>query len=417
MRYLYPLFLSLFLTTFIEAQSNWQPATIVLTDGTERAGEIDDRRWNYDFDEVRFRNSLKEGTERISIAEMSSFKVNGRRYETADVRINASPRDPRHLLKQEERIEDQRSVALLILVEGSVSLFEYGDERGNAHFFIRRTGQTLEYLDYGRYLVTSDNDGRMSYNETSPYRARLISALSSCDRIRNDILQTRYRREALMDIFERYYNCGQERSGYWLTPEGGVWQFGPDLGMIKGNPTYGEIDNPVYPFSNLVSWNPAFGGHAKYRFSGRHGTVAVRLGVFYHNFNVSANAPDLEEEDPTANATFQYVYNERSLHFQFGPEIVLVRSRYPLFLETMVEYHRILDYQESRFLTRTQNGQTTADGVAYDFSRQGAFSLTTGVGIIAGKTRLSLRVSATRRKYPTYVLNLYRLGVVGSYDF
>jgi hypothetical protein len=313
-------------------------------------------------------------------------------------------------------LEDERRIALLVLVEGSVSLYEYSDERGNAHFFLRRIGQRLEYLDYGRYMVEAEN-GRTSYNETSPFRARLVSALSTCDRIREDILKANYRREALMDVFERYYNCGQERSGYWLTPEGGVWQFGPDLGMVKGNPTYGEIEDQIYPFRNLSSWGPAFGGHAKYRFAGRHGSVAVRLGIFYHSFNVSASAIDPEEEDLTTNATFQYGYNERSLHFQLGPEVVLVRSRYPLFLETMAEYHRILDYQESRFLTSTQNGQVVADGVAYDFSNRDAFSLTAGAGIIAGQARLSFRVSATRRKYPTYVLNLYRLGFVGSIDF
>lgn len=83
----------------------------------------------------------------------------------------------------------------------------------------------------------------------------------------------------------------------------------------------------------------------------------------------------------------------------------------------MAEYHRILDYQESRFNRQTINGEEVLDGLFYDFSDQGAFSLSAGVGVIISKARNSLRGTATRRKYETYLLNLYQLGVIGSYDF
>lgn len=416
MRYLYPIMLCFLFHFTAQSQANWQAAEITLADGAERRGEIDDRRWSYRFDDFRFRSSPKEERSRIPLTDVQRFTVNGRRYEVADITFNASPRDLRQLLRQEDRAEQTVRAALLVLVEGPVSLYEYDDESGNAHFFFQQTGQSLIYLDFGRYELDAE-DGRTIYNEVSSYRSQLITALASCDRIREDILRARYRREALLEVFERYYNCGQKRSGYWYTPDKGIWQVGPDLGMVKSNPTYGENDFPVYPFRNLVSWEPAFGGHAKYRFGGPHGSVAIRLGAWYHSFNVTASLPDPEEADPVADATYNYLYNERGLHFQLGPEIVLVRSRYPIFLETMAEYHRVLSYQESRFLTRTVNGQTTAEGIAYDFSNRGAFSLSTGAGIVAGKARLSLRLSATRRKYDTFVLNLYRMGVVGSYDF
>lgn len=416
MRYLYALLLCLILPVSLLAQPNWQVAEITLTDGAERRGEIDDRRWSYHFDDFRFRISAKQGLSRIPLSSVQRFTVNGRRYEVAEVNINTSSRDTRQLLRQEHRSVQTLRVPLLVLVEGPMSLFEYDDERGNAHFFLRENGQPLEYLDYGRYELDSE-DGRTLYNEVNAFRSQLITALAGCLRIQQDILTARYRRETLLDIFEKYYNCGRARSGYWFTPEKGVWQLGPDLGMVKSNPTYGEIEEVVYPFRRLNSWEPAYGLHAKYRFAGPHGSVGVRLGAWYHSFNVSASVPDPEEEDPAAEATFNYSYNERSLHFQLGPEIVILRTRYPVFLETMVEYHRILNYQESRFLTRTIGGQTTAEGIFHDFSRQGAFSLTTGAGIVAGKARVSLRLSATRRKYDTYVLNLYRMGFVGSYDF
>ncbi|MEM9929014.1 MAG: hypothetical protein AAF840_04310 [Bacteroidota bacterium] len=400
----------------ILAQPNWQPATLKLTDGMDIRGELDDRHWSFHFDDLRYRVGAKQEVRRYPLTKVNKFAINGRRYEVHEVTINSSPREPRQLVSQEDRQEDKLTAALLVLVEGSISLYEYADARGNAHFFIRRIGYPLEYLDYGRYKVASYN-GSTTYTEVSPFRTTLVGALSNCERIRQDILKAKYRREALLDIFERYYNCGQERSGYWLPREAGVWQFGPDLGMVKGNPTYGEIQKPIFPFRRLSDWSPGIGAHAKYRFGGPHGSVAIRFGVWYHSFDVATTLPDPDEEDPAANANFQYLYNERSVHFQLGPEVVLVRSRYPIFLETMAEYHQILDYQESRFLTRTVNGQTTAEGVAYDFSNRGAFSLTLGAGIIAGRTRFSLRGTATRRKYDTYLLNLYRVSLVGSMDF
>ncbi len=400
----------------LQAQPNWQSATLTLIDGMTLEGEVDDRHWGFHFDDLRFRTSAKSDRQRLPLNSLMRFEINGRRYEVREITFNASPREPSQLLRQEDRAEQQRTAALLVLVEGSVSLYEYADDRGNAHFFLRRAGEPLRYLDYGRYKLEAYN-GRTTYNEVNYFRSTLIGQLSGCERIRQDILQARYRRESLMDVFETYYNCGQQRSGYWLERESGIWQFGPDLGLVKGNPTYGDIEVPVFPFRRLAAWAPGLGAHAKYRFGGPHGSVAVRLGVWYHSFAVGATAPDPEEEDPAANANFQYLYNERSVHFQLGPEVILVRSRFPLFLESMAEYHRILDYQESRFLTRTVNGQTTADGVSYDFSNRGAFSLSLGAGIIAGQARLSLRGSATRRKYDTYLLNLYRLSVVGSVDF
>lgn len=197
MRYLYALLLCLILPVSLLAQPNWQAAEITLTDGAERRGEIDDRRWSYHFDDFRFRISARQGLSRIPLSSVQRFTVNDRRYEVAEVNINTSSRDTRQLLRQEQRSVQTLRVPLLVLVEGPMSLFEYDDERGNAHFFLRENGQPLVYLDYGRYELDSE-DGRTLYNEVNTFRSQLITALADCPRIQQDILKARYRLTLLL---------------------------------------------------------------------------------------------------------------------------------------------------------------------------------------------------------------------------
>lgn len=400
----------------LNAQANWQSATLTTTTGEELTGYIEDRRWRFRIRNLRFRSSEEAPVQKINLQDLTAFRTGSRRYLVQDVTINTSPRDRDKLVSQENAERTKIRAALLVLTAGPVSLYEYTDEESNRHYFIQASGKDLEYLDFGRYAMEQQNN-KTFYRESNAFRGTLLRLLDDCFRLRQETIKVKYRRQELVSLIDSYYYCRGDRPDYTLDQENGTWSFGPDLGLIRANPTYGEIENSIYPFTNLTSSEPAIGAHLKYRFGGPRGAVAIRFGALYHNFNVTASVPDLEEEDPSINSTFEYNFNERSLHFQLGPEVVIVRSRYPVFLETMAEYHRVFSYQENRFNRRIVNGQEVLDGLFFNFPNQGALSLSMGLGVVVGDARLSLRGSISRRKYPTYVLNLYRLGVMGSYDF
>ncbi|MEM9929015.1 MAG: hypothetical protein AAF840_04315 [Bacteroidota bacterium] len=414
--FLFTLALALCYLPDLCAQANWQPASITLADGQVQTGKIDDRYWQAHFDQVKWRAGLRQEAIQIPISAIQQFSIHNHRYEVHQVTIDPSPRAINQLIWHRNRQKISLTAPLQVLIEGPISLYVYLDQRGNHHFFIRRNGNALEYLKYGRYKVEGPA-GKTAYREVTHYQGQLKEALASCNFIGMDIGKLKYQQNALLRLIEKYYSCGRERPFYWVPPQRGVWQFGADLGFVKGTPTYSHVQNPIFPFSGVSDWGPGLGVHAKYRFGGPSGRVAVKLGGWHHSFTAGATEPDLAETDPMAKATYQFVFNERSLHFQLGPEVILARSRFPMFLETLLEYQRVLAYQESRYHTRTVDGQTTAEGVAYDFSNQGAFGLSIGAGLGIGPAKLSIRGSATKRRYPGYILNLYRIGVVGSYDF
>ena len=398
------------------AQPNWQTAQLSTTDGEELTGYVEDRRWRYRLDPVRFRKSPNSAVQKFPLSALTRFRSGNRRYLVREVAINYSPRDPRELVREEQAVRKKVRAALRILVEGRASLYEYTDDRSNHHYFLSTDGGPLVYLEFARYALET-RGGKTRYREANTYRGSLLRLLAACPRMRPEILRTPYRREALVRLIGNYHDCRGAAPDYLPEREGSSWTFGPDFGIIRSNPTYGDIEDPVFPFSGLSSREAAFGGHLKYRFGGPRGAVALRFGVLYHEFDVDDEVPDPEEEDPAAGSVFRYNYTERGLHFQFGPEVVLVRSRYPIFFESVAEYHRILSYSENRFNRRLVGGQEVLDGRFYNFPDTGALSLSAGFGIMVGKARLSLRASASRRSYPTYVLNLYRVGVMGSVDF
>jgi len=114
---------------------------------------------------------------------------------------------------------------------------------------------------------------------------------------------------------------------------------------------------------------------------------------------------------------FGYSSRERSVHFQLGPQVVLVPSRYPVFLESTVEYHHILDYNEFQFRTVNGPAGTAVTGTPLAVRNQPALGLSIGAGIMVGNFSFSLRGTAVRRKYPDRLVNVYRVGLLSSHDF
>jgi len=410
------IFAVLFAATPLPAQSNWRSGKLMTTEGVEEEVRIDDRNWTYHFNSLRVKPLKTNDARRVSLKELQSFTVNGRRYVVRDITINSAPRDPRHLVAADRQGKTRLRAALLVLVDGPLTLYEYADVRTNSHFFISHAESDFEYLRHNRYAM-ADRENRSGYQENNGFRGQLARAMASCPRMRFELSGLGYRRDELLEKFENYYNCGRQRSGYWHEPPGNAWLFGLDVGAHLTTPDYGVLPNDAFRFSELSSVDPTFGLHAKYRFGGRYGSVAVKFTAMYHAYGIerSVDDPEVSREDQTA--VYNYVSRERSVHLQLGPRVVLVPTRYPVFLESTIEYHRILEYSEFQSRAVTDPLGTVVTGSPLVVRNQGALGLSIGAGLIAGHFSLSLRGTAVRRAYPDRVLNLYRVSLLGSYDF
>jgi hypothetical protein len=413
----YSFFITLLLFSgLLAAQSNWHFGKITTNEGIEKKGQIDDRNWTYHFKNFRIKNTKSGKIERVDLKDITSFTVNGRRYFVGDIPVNTSPRGVGDLLRPHQQETETIRGALLLLVEGPLALYEYADKRTNSHFFIGHPDGTLEYLNHNRYFM-DDQYERSGYQENNGFRGQLVQAMQDCERMSFELRTLEYRRDKMLEVFENYYNCGRKRSGYWHEPGGNAWFFGLDIGAHITSPKYGQLPPGGYRFSDLSSTDPTFGLHAKYRFGGRYGSVSVKLTALYHQFNISETTPDPDVRGESTTASFGYAARERSVHLQLGPQVILVPSRYPIFLESTVEYHHIIDYSEFHSRTVTNASGTITAGTPLSTRNQPALGLSFGAGIVVGDLSFSLRGTAVRRKYSDTVLNLYRVGIIGAYDF
>ena len=406
----------LLLSSVLAAQPNWHAGSVTTPDGVTRELRIDDRNWTYHFRNIRVRDLKGGDSRRISLDDLSGFVVNGRRYLVGDFPINAAPRDVRRLVERSEQRTETIRGALLVLVEGPLALYEYADARTNSHFYLGHPDGTLEYLNHNRYAM-SDAYNRSGYQENNGFRGQLVRAMADCERMALELKTLPYRRDKILEVFERYYNCGRKRSGYWHEPEGNRWFFGFDLGAHLTTPRYGQLPDQTFRFTDLSSLNPTLGVHAKYRFGGRYGSVAIKLAAMYHQYGIERSTPDPNARGENTTATFGYSARERSVHLQLGPQVVLVPTRYPVYLESTVEYHHVLDYSDFQFRSETSPLGTTVVGAPLAVRNQPALGLSIGAGIMAGRFSVSLRGTAVRRKYADRLVNVYRVGLLGAFDF
>ena len=411
-----PALIFLIASLSLSAQSNWQFAEVMMQDGTTRVGEVDDRHWGFRFRNIRFRPQGERRAQRLAIDEIRRFDVAGRRYEIVDEAVNTSPRRTVDLVEQQYRTEDGSRKPMQLLVEGPLSLYEYYDERSNSHFFIRTPNGEVVYLEFGRYLVDKDF-AKFYYSEVNNYYTTLRQQMQDCAWIGEDINRTRYTRASLMRLFQRYYECSTRPLAYEMPPDRGQWTFGANVSFVGSNLRYGKLPAGALFFGDLTSYDPVFGAHARYRFGGFASDVSISLGAKYHDFSVQRSR--LAEEDPVPGITQteEYAYREQTVMFEVTPEVILVRSRYPVILSTTAAYHHILNYQESRFIQRVSGTDLSTTGLFYNFRGRGAFSLGLSAGVLIGHTRIQFWGSATRRSYDDFSLNLYRYGITGSYDF
>lgn len=413
----YLVYLILFLLSgHLAAQPNWHFGKITTTDGTVKEGQIDDRNWTYHFKNVRMKYAKGDKVVRVSLKDITSFSVNGRSYMVGDIPVNTAPRDVLRLVSAEQQITETLRGALLVLVEGPLALYEYADARTNSHFFIGHQDGTLEYLNHNRYAMSGEFE-RSGYQENNGYRGQLVRAMNDCERISVELRTLNYRRDEMLEAFENYYNCGRKRSGYWHEPEENKWLFGIDLGAHLTTPKYGLLPDNAFRFTNLSSLDPTIGAHAKYRFDGRYGSVSIKFTAMYHQFNIESSEADPDVRGDNLTAAFGYSARERSVHFQLGPQVVLAPTRYPVFLESTIEYHHILNYNEFQFRTVSGPQGTEVTGTPLAVRDQPALGLSIGAGIVAGNFSVSLRGTAVRRKYTDRLVNVYRVGLLGAYDF
>ena len=143
----------------VAAQAIFEAGYVVSLEGDTLRGQIDNREWIRNPEEIRFRIDEAERIRTFTPHQLSAFYVSGELYERRVVRIDEMSLRAGELVKQGPSARTD-TVFLAVLVKGKLSLYAYRDER--MHFYLEdRTG--LQELIHHEYKTLR---GRTTYQIT-----------------------------------------------------------------------------------------------------------------------------------------------------------------------------------------------------------------------------------------------------------
>lgn len=402
------------LLTGLTAQTNWRAGTITTVDGRTRNVDIDDRRWGFHFDRIRIRAGDGGTVTRLPVSELASFAVSNRRYVIRRITVNLAPRVINELVRREDAPRETLLAPLLVLQAGDPGLYEYNDRASNNHFFLGDAAGRLLPLRFGRY-ARGEVNSYIRYVTDNGFRRQLARTFADCPSVRDRTRKLRYDRRSLLRLFDLYSNCKLTVPTYRFANDPNVLSFGLDLGAVRTNPRLSDLDFGDAPRPDLIRFTPLLGLSASYRFAGAEGAVALRAAALYHQYRREGTG-EVSISPPLFREFREVLLEERALQFQFGPQVTIVRTRYPIFVEPYVEFHYLLRYTDLRGTRRVfPNQEEVVEGDLTSRDGTGRLGLSLGVGVRAGDLTLSVRGGVSRGDYGPTGLTIYRLGALASY--
>ncbi|MEL6731673.1 MAG: hypothetical protein AAFO96_07575 [Bacteroidota bacterium] len=201
------LIISLFLTSYLQAQYGFVPAEITLTSGEVRKGRVEYSSQDNSPRSIVF---IPEGTktrENYSASSVSLVDMGARRLIGASIRQEYSPQQLQKLDRDNAFYFRRDTVFLTVLIDGEHPLYmckKYGDV---VNFYIKgENGPVL--LKYKRYLKAIN--GRTTFVERTNYIGQLTQYTQDaqkCGSLKKRYKKIEYKKIELMNLILAYYEC------------------------------------------------------------------------------------------------------------------------------------------------------------------------------------------------------------------
>lgn len=201
-----------FLTTLLQAQSNFISGTIIKSDGTTLSGLINFQEWEVSPSKIEFKSSKGADKQIFTPKEITSFDITGiEKYISAKVDLNVAPIELEKLTTDREPIFENTTIFLRMLVESRANLFYHIDEIGKEHFFFKVDNAPIEELIFTMYHEGLYEKEIGAYHR---FRRQLIEDLADCPSLRTLIDMANYDRASLQPIIESYNVCVNEEIAF-----------------------------------------------------------------------------------------------------------------------------------------------------------------------------------------------------------
>lgn len=195
----------------LKSQSNYLDGSIIDLEGDTIKGLINYLNWDKNPDFIEFMKIGDSHARILTPLLIKEFHVADEIYESATIEVDESSYkiedldyDPKLKLKE-------RTVFLQVIFRGSKSLCYYKDDDSKEHFFIG-AGLGYELLVYKTYLKKVDNYTNVIENKK--YAGQLVLYLDNCPALKNEIARCEYDKKNLSALFDKYYECIEEKESH-----------------------------------------------------------------------------------------------------------------------------------------------------------------------------------------------------------
>lgn len=213
---------------FSFGQSNYLSGNIITLEGDTLQGIIDYRDWNTSPKKVLFKKDKSSQNQSYGPSEISSFKVNKQHYISAVIDTEISQTIDDKLDTSHELNIKKISSFVKVIFDGEKKLYHYkSDEYKKDNFYIS-INNNLELLIYKKYI--NEVDQKNSIVENKKYIGQLSFYLDGCSEVQSELKKTKYTESSLEEIFNTFYDCGEEEFVFKSNPK----TVGLKLGVLAG---------------------------------------------------------------------------------------------------------------------------------------------------------------------------------------
>ena len=400
---------ALLLTTSVNAQRNWQPGSVTLSDGTQLTGEINDPGWSGEIPEIAFRQEASQRVLRYGPDKISSFRIGSTQYISRLVSVDGAPGRVNDLKAEVNYPEIKKEAFLKVLLRGTVSLYVYAGAEQRNHYFIQGPEDPdIVYLPYQPRVATVN--GAHQLRVGGSYRSKLGERLSTaCPSLGEEIGRVKYSERDLRDLLQTYYSCTREEPDYRQEVERGKLGVGivAGVGTVKLTEVGQAIDEALVAASSV---SPSVGLSVRYALPILNQRLSLHLTGLRTSYTVKA--ADERRLDINGSST-HFVLNATGYFAQLGAGYNLYNG--PVKLGLQASYQFGIGWKDDYDQEFRVDGETS---VVWPTRTLDGANVALGLGLTAEYRNLQLAVvgSAGQRQRPKQYLYEYKnLGVLLTY--
>ena len=386
---------------FAEAQQNFIPATITLTNGDSLKGTVDYRDWKKTPDRITFKDN--NGTAKtFEAGTIASFYVASadETFISKAVVLDMTPDDPDNVLASTiiSPVVIEKTIFLLQLLKSpSISLYEHVDENQKVHFFyIKDREQPTELIHRKLY-----SESLQKILDDTRYKQQLADLTASCPAVSKKAAGLKYNQQQVMQFIAGYINCINPSSSVVVRQADKVAvKFGVLAGVMFNSYKFvGDIDIASDNYSNYTS--PVAGVVLDAALSRRYDKLHIINELIYKRNKTSAAVTS------TTTTGFQY---ERGLAFDFSYVQLNTVFRYNFglspvlkpFMDAGIGNAVIVNEKTNTMYTKYSTGAATQFGKGIDGVRKYEFSALAGAGVQVRNMSLELRYGFAPKSFSPY---------------